>query len=100
MARHFVVVLPDLTAEQEQSVSQYLAPPIGWWHHVKGVWLVVDSAGNLTPVLLREGLQKIVPFKEMAILQVTPEDWAARLHNEKLEPSNDWFAKFWPYSLT
>lgn len=73
----------SLNEESEASVKKLIErfdaiePSIGWWHYIKGLWLVVDPTGKLTASQLRSEACTTFPDAHVMVMEIpTGGDWS------------------------
>lgn len=77
MKRRFVVGTADMSVEQTRAFAEYLNEKgYGWWHWLRGMWLITDESEKLEAETLREKLNEIVPQCRNLVVMVEEKDWA------------------------
>jgi hypothetical protein len=93
MRRHFIIVVNDATAEQQNAVTNHFTNRngIGYWHWYSDMWLLIDSTNFWNAETLRDKLNELLPANHKFVCEVRyPANWAAFgnpdtfpwLHNE------------------
>src|SRR5580704_1675321 len=98
MRKRFIVGVDPSTAEQNQAFKDYLkASPLAWWHWIPGLWLAVDSDGEMTASALRDQVNEVFPGIDNVVLEFRDDGtdtWAGNrpVSGEKMF---SWFRSTW-----
>ncbi len=95
MTRRFVMMVDGLSAAQDQQLAKALAPPLGWWHQMPNVWLVVDHTNIENVISLRARVEAINQIARCVVLQVSNYTWATRLFTEANNSTMSWLRANW-----
>lgn len=70
MKKRFVVALNSSTVEQDRQFVEWLHGPYGYWHWLKNLWLISDSAGVLTAADIRTKTNEIYGNVHKLVLEL------------------------------
>ena len=70
MSRKFVVVVDNLTADENDKITDYFKEKYSWWHWLEGLWLIVDHQDKAEEQEIAEEIQEFLPGKQSFVLQI------------------------------
>lgn len=71
MRRQFILsITEDTPSVVNKMVERLTALNVGWCHYTKGLWLVVDAAGNVTAEKLRIEIRAAFPNAHLMVFDV------------------------------
>lgn len=74
MKQRFIVMVDSLTREQELDLrARFGNAGVGWWHWVRGTWLLVDRENKLDLAKIYHVLREIAGDRDCLAMRVTEE---------------------------
>lgn len=94
MAKRFVIAVDRCPEYLRQAVTARVKGyGKGWWHWFGDLWLVYDSAEELSTSQIRDDIRRTAPDKNVLVFEV-PEgdtDWAQFAPTK----ASEWLNKYW-----
>lgn len=93
MTRRFVFSIDNASVLQQNAVTTWLrTTPLGFWHQLSHVWLIVDRTNTHSVATLRDQFTRLVPGATLIVVAVEdPKAWAGFGPTPKFE----WLGQVW-----
>ncbi len=97
MKRRFIVCVHGTPAQETEFKDLLKASPAGWWHWMKGFWLMADSTGLMTAASVRDMVKSVYQSSDCVVIELQDgggDTWAG-LKTAGREKMFDWFRNTW-----
>jgi len=96
--RRFVVADNAMSDEQEKQFIAWLRDEVrvGWWHYLKGFWLIADRYERISATAIRDKLKMIKsPLGAILVMEIHDDITWAGVHLPGRTDTFDWLPRQW-----
>jgi hypothetical protein len=96
MNKRFVVLIENETDETYAALKAIVQGKYGWWHWIKGSWLITSSAPETTASSLRDEVRTATAGRNIVVLQIAEGGtWAGFGPQKPPKDMFSWIKRNW-----